>query len=148
VPAECFLALVSCLARRSVAQTIQVDTTPAHATNHFIPNQRLGAGLDRIPTEAIDKDLVQPNLDKALAAGWQTVTYRQNTELAVEAWHWNRRSPWKRSERRGILRRFVDSRRPDPRYGVNVSITYRCRWNMAATTLLEHSLRRWRGGPP
>jgi hypothetical protein len=33
---------------------------------------------------AIDKDLVQPNLDKALASGWQTVTYFQNTELAVE----------------------------------------------------------------
>jgi hypothetical protein len=34
--------------------------------------------------EAIDKDLVQPNLDKALASGWQTVTCFQNTELAVE----------------------------------------------------------------
>jgi hypothetical protein len=23
-----------------------------------------------------------------LSAGWQTVTYRQNTDLYVEAWHW------------------------------------------------------------
>jgi biopolymer transport protein ExbD len=33
----------------SGAQTIQVDITPAHATNHFAPNQTLGAGVDRIP---------------------------------------------------------------------------------------------------
>jgi hypothetical protein len=66
VLAECFLALAGCLARRSVAQTSQVDTTPAHVTNHFIPNQTLGAGVDRIPTEAIDKDRVQPNLTRHL----------------------------------------------------------------------------------
>src|ERR1700736_400954 len=94
VLAECSLALVSWMTQSAVAQTIRVDTTPAHATNHFIPNQTLGAGVDRIPTEAIDKDLVPPNLDKALASGWQTVTYRQNTELAVEAWHWNPQGTW------------------------------------------------------
>lgn len=76
------------------AQTVQVDITPAHATNHFVPNQALGAGVDRIPVEAIDKDLVPSVLDKVFAAGWQPVTYRQNTELAVEAWHWNPPGTW------------------------------------------------------
>jgi len=42
------------------AQNIQVDITPAHATNHFVPNQTLGAGVDRIAQEAIDKGLAQP----------------------------------------------------------------------------------------
>ncbi len=53
-----FAAAVAC-----AAQTIQVDITPAHATNHFVPNQALGAGVDRIAQDAIDKDLVQPALD-------------------------------------------------------------------------------------
>jgi len=73
---------------------IQVDTTPAHATNRFVPNQTLGAGIDRIPVEAIDKGLVPGTLDQVFASGWQPVTYRQNTELAVEAWHWNPKGTW------------------------------------------------------
>lgn len=76
----------------AAGQTITVDVT--HPTNSFVPNQTLGAGVDRIAVEAIDKDLLQPTLDKTLASGWQPVTYRQNTELAIEAWHWNPQGTW------------------------------------------------------
>ena len=79
------------------AQTLHIDTT--HPTNHFVPRETLGAGLDRIPVEAIDKGLAPPLLDAALSSGWQPVTYRQNTELAVEAWHWNPLGNW--SDNRG-----------------------------------------------
>lgn len=76
------------------AQTIQVDITPVHATNRFAPVQALGAGIDRIPREAIDKELNEATLKQVFSAGWQPVTYRQNTELAVEAWHWNPEGAW------------------------------------------------------
>jgi len=76
----------------SLAQTVVVDMS--HPTNHFVPRETLGAGVDRIAAEAIDKDLVQPVLEQTLASGWQPVTYRQNTELAVEAWHWNPQGTW------------------------------------------------------
>lgn len=82
-------ALFSCSV---AAQTVTVDTT--HATNHFVPSQTLGAGVDRIPVEAIDKDLVPDVVKKVLTAGWQPVTYRQNTELTMEAWHWNPEGSW------------------------------------------------------
>src|SRR5580704_12157189 len=78
----------------AAAQTIQVDIAPGHATNHFVPNQTLGAGIDRIPVAAIDKDLEPASLEKVFEAGWQPVSYRQNTELAVEAWHWNPSGTW------------------------------------------------------
>jgi hypothetical protein len=78
----------------AAAQTIQVDIAPGHATNHFVPNQTLGAGVDRIPVAAIDKDLEPASLEKVFEAGWQPVSYRQNTELAVEAWHWNPSGTW------------------------------------------------------
>jgi len=91
-------AVLACLAGcfafafPAASQTITVDTS--HPTNHFIPKETLGAGVDRIGVEAIDKDLLQPTLEKTLASGWQPVTYRQNTELAIEAWHWNPQGTW------------------------------------------------------
>ena len=87
-----FVAAYFVFAFPAAGQTITVDIS--RPTNHFVPNQTLGAGVDRIAAEAIDKDLVQPTLDKTLASGWQPVTYRQNTELAIEAWHWNPRGTW------------------------------------------------------
>ncbi len=92
-----FIAVLSCslyasLVLNASGQTISVDTS--RPTNHFVPNQALGAGVDRIAADAIDKDLQQPNLEKAQESGWQPVTYRQNTELAVEAWHWNPQGTW------------------------------------------------------
>ena len=80
------------LAFSAAGQTIAVDVS--HPTNHFVPKETLGAGVDRIAVEAIDKDLQPPTLETTLASGWQPVTYRQNTELAVEAWHWNPQGTW------------------------------------------------------
>ena len=104
------------------AQTIQVDIT--HPTNHFIPNQTLGAGVDRISAEAIDKDLTPTVLDKVFTAGWQPVTYRQNTELAVEAWHWNPNGTWSDPSGKGY---FVGSATPgEPlRYSYGYSLPHR-----------------------
>ena len=78
----CCLAVVT-----STAQVVKVDITPDHATNHFVPKKTLGAGIDRIQTVAIDKLMNKATLDRVFTAGWQPVTYRQNTELAIEAWH-------------------------------------------------------------
>ena len=76
------------------AQTIHVDTTPAHATNSFAPDRTLGAGIDRLPYGAADKLYVEPTIKQVLSAGWGPVTYRQNTELQGEAWHWNPQGSW------------------------------------------------------
>src|SRR5271154_5238399 len=106
------------------AQTIQVDITPAHATSHFAPNQALGAGVDRIAQEAIDKDLVQPALDRALSSGWQPVSFRQNTELAVEAWHWNPQGTWSDVSGKGY---FTGSANPTEflRYSYGYALPHR-----------------------
>ena len=92
--AAVLLCVAGCFALESFAagQTITVDIS--HPTNHFVPKETLGAGVDRIAVEAIDKALRQPTLEKTLASGWHPVTYRQNTELAVEAWHWNPQGTW------------------------------------------------------
>jgi hypothetical protein len=101
-----FLALVAIFSCFAAAQTITVDVS--HSTNHFVPSETLGAGVDRIPAEAIDKDLLPASLQATLASGWQTVSYRQNTELAVEAWHWNPKGSW--SDPKAILEAMLGAR--------------------------------------
>jgi hypothetical protein len=76
------------------AQSIHVDATPSHSTNTIKPTEALGAGIDRLPYGAADKLFVDDTIKQILSAGWQTVTYRQNTELHVEAWHWNPQGTW------------------------------------------------------
>jgi hypothetical protein len=85
------------------AQTIRVDIKPEHATNTFRPTEALGAGVDRIPLAATDKVFAEPVLKQILSAGWQTVTYRQNTELYVEAWHWNPKGKWSEAGEKGYF---------------------------------------------
>jgi hypothetical protein len=85
------------------AQIITVDMTPGSATNHFSPDATLGAGVDRISTQAIDKAFTRDNLAKLAPSGWRSITYRQNTELAVEAWHWNPAGSWSDKAGRGYF---------------------------------------------
>ncbi len=82
------------LASAAPAQTIRVDVVRDHAVQSFVPTAALGAGIDRISTAATDKLFDRTVLERVLEAGWQTVSYRQNTELHVEAWHWNPAGTW------------------------------------------------------
>jgi F5/8 type C domain len=100
-----------------LAQTIAVDATPSHAVNSFSPIRALGAGVDRLRAgegapamdrSSITKEEVEGNTDKLLSgpilkailsAGWQPVTYRQNTELQIEAWHWNPQGVWSNAQK-------------------------------------------------
>ena len=92
--ASLFLSMTCAGAPLAVAQSIRVDATPAHSTNTIRPTEALGAGIDRLAYGAADKLYVEPTISQVLSAGWQTVTYRQNTELHMEAWHWNPSGTW------------------------------------------------------
>jgi hypothetical protein len=85
------------------AQTLRIDATPDHAVNSFRPTEALGAGIDRIPRAATDKLFTEPVLKQVLSAGWQTVSYRLNTELHVEAWHWNPQGTWSEAGDKGYF---------------------------------------------
>ncbi len=91
-----------CLAGAVSAQSIVVDTAPSHIVNSFSPFRALGGSIDRLRggntreenEKHTERLLTNPVLGELLGAGWQTVTYRQNTELMIEAWHWNARGVW------------------------------------------------------
>ncbi len=84
------------------SQSVVVDAAPSHVINSFSPFRALGGAIDRLRGGATKDEnekhterlLTDPVLKELLGAGWQTVTYRQNTELMIEAWHWNARGTW------------------------------------------------------
>jgi Glycosyl hydrolases family 39 len=84
-------------------QTIRVDAAPEHSTNSIVPSRALGAGIDRLPYGAADKLFVEPMVKEVLSAGWGSVSYRQNTELHMEAWHWNPVGTWSDPAGRGYF---------------------------------------------
>jgi hypothetical protein len=86
------LSATSLPAQTAPLQTVVVDAD--HVVNRVDPRTSLGAGVDRIPVSAIDHDLTPEALKPVFAAGWQPVTYRQNTDLEAEAWHWNPAGTW------------------------------------------------------
>jgi F5/8 type C domain len=75
------------------AQTVTVDTNPARARS-FDPDQALGTSIDILPANLTDTVYSEPVLKESLSAGWGPITYRQNTELTIAAWHWNPNGTW------------------------------------------------------
>ena len=94
-----FAAIISFSTHQAIAQKVIVDADPAHIANTYSPVHALGAAIDRLRTGTPDHLLKDPLLKEILNAGWQTVTYRQNTELMVEAWHWNPAGKWSNSDK-------------------------------------------------
>jgi len=88
--------LLICLAfltSGTTAQTVRVDTTTAHAWK-FDPDKALGSSMDILPASQVDRVYSEPILKESLSAGWGPITYRQNTELTIAAWHWNPNGIW------------------------------------------------------
>jgi F5/8 type C domain len=74
------------------AQQIVVDTS--HVQNTFSPLYALGTTVDRVPSNATDMFFRPDQIQQILSAGWGVVSYRQNTDLFVQAWHWNPKGKW------------------------------------------------------
>jgi F5/8 type C domain len=94
---------VAAIAGDARAQTIRVDATPGHAVNTFRPPYALGTTVDRVPSNATDVFFAPDQLKQTLEAGWGVISYRQNTELFVQAWHWNPKGTWSDSEGKGYF---------------------------------------------
>jgi F5/8 type C domain len=93
--AALFSTVLGCaMAAAAAAQTLVVDAAPGHAANSFSPVRAMGAAVDRLNLGVAEKELTGPMLQVILDSGWQSITYRQNTELHSEAWHWNPEGAW------------------------------------------------------
>jgi len=87
-----FFALIA-FAVPVAAQTVHVDVTASHALA-FDPDKAMGTSIDILPAKDFEKDYSEPIIKEGLSAGWGPITYRQNTELTYNAWHWNPNGTW------------------------------------------------------
>src|SRR5438874_6122243 len=74
--------------------TVRVDTTPGHAINAFDPDVALGSSIDVLSHTGIDRVYSPHILQESLSAGWGPITYRNNSELRMAAWHWTENGTW------------------------------------------------------
>jgi F5/8 type C domain len=89
------------LALSGFAQQVTVDITPGHSTNSFSPLRALGAGIDRDPLNSVHILYDPAHVETMRTAGWGPISYRLNTELSIQAWHWNPNGTWSDSSGRG-----------------------------------------------
>ena len=60
----------------------------------FDPDQALGSSMDILSHDTVEKIYTESMVKQCLSAGWGPITYRQNTELSIAAWHWNPNGAW------------------------------------------------------
>jgi hypothetical protein len=73
---------------------VRVDASPAHVLHTLVPDRDVGTSIDALPEGALDVVYSEPVLRQSLSAGWGPLSYRQNTELRIAAWHWNPGGTW------------------------------------------------------
>jgi F5/8 type C domain len=73
---------------------VHVDAAPGHAINSFDPDSALGSSIDVLSRTGIDKVYTPHIIQESLSAGWGPITYRNNTELRMAAWHWTENGTW------------------------------------------------------
>ena len=84
----------ACVLAQSEIATLRVDMTPSHVINSFDPDSALGSSIDVLSHNGIDKVYSPHVVQEALSAGWGPITYRNNTELRIAAWHWTENGTW------------------------------------------------------
>jgi hypothetical protein len=62
--------------------------------NSFDPDAALGSSIDVLSRRDIDLVYSPHIIQESLSAGWGPITYRNNTELRMAAWHWNAEGTW------------------------------------------------------
>src|SRR5215471_7839562 len=76
------------------AQTATVGVDISRPINSFDPDSALGSSIDVLSKTGIDKVYTPHIVQEALSAAWGPITYRNNSELRMTAWHWTENGTW------------------------------------------------------
>jgi hypothetical protein len=92
------------------AQTLRVDISASKGIQ-FDPDRAMGTSMDILSAKELDAVYSEPIMKAGLSAGWGPISYRQNTELTYDAWHWNPNGTWSDPQHKSGY--FVGSAEPN-----------------------------------
>ncbi len=125
--------------------TIHVDTT--HVINSFDPDHALGSSLDVLSRRDIDKVFTPHIVQESLSAGWGPITYRNNTELRMAAWHWTENGAWSdAANKSGYFTGSPDLKEP-LRYILSYSLPHRGFSTSGDRPVQAPNLSYWKSNP-
>ena len=129
------------------AQTVRVDATPGHAINAFDPDSALGSSIDVLSRTDINKVYTPHIIQEALSAGWGPITYRNNTELRMAAWHWTENGTWSdAAHRSGYFTGSTDLKEPI-RYILAYALPHRGFATSGDRPIQGPNLTYWKSNP-
>jgi F5/8 type C domain len=140
--------LLTALATAAFGQaTVRVDATPGHAINTFDPDSALGSSIDVLSRTDINKVYTPHIIQEALSAGWGPITYRNNTELRMAAWHWTENGSWSdAAHRSGYFTGSSDLKEP-VRYILAYALPHRGFATSGDRPLQGPNLTYWKSNP-
>ena len=127
--------------------TIRVDATPGHAINSFDPDSALGSSLDVLSRAGIDKVFTPHIIQESLSAGWGTISYRNNSELRMAAWHWTENGTWSDpAHKSGYFTGSTDLKEPT-RYILSYGLPHRGFSTSGDSAVPAPNLSYWKSNP-
>ncbi|MCU1298432.1 MAG: carbohydrate binding protein [Acidobacteriaceae bacterium] len=134
-------------ASSSQIATVRVDTTPAHVINSFDPDSALGSSMDVLSHTGIDQVYSPHIVQEALSAGWGPITYRNNSELRMAAWHWTENGAWSdAANKSGYFTGSAELKEP-LRYILSYALPHRGFSTSGDTPLQGPNLTYWKSNP-
>ncbi len=127
--------------------TVHVDATPGHAINSFDPDSALGSSIDVLSHADIDKVYTPHIIQESLSAGWGPITYRNNSELRMAAWHWTENGTWSdAAHKSGYFTGSTELKEP-VRYILSYALPHRGFSTSGDRPLQGPNLSYWKSNP-
>jgi hypothetical protein len=127
--------------------TVHVDATPGHAINSFDPDRALGSSIDVLSHTGIDKVYSPHIIQESLSAGWGPISYRNNSELRMAAWHWTENGTWSDAARKsGYFTGSAELRQPQ-RYILSYALPHRGFSTSGDRPIQGPTLTYWKSNP-
>jgi hypothetical protein len=127
--------------------TVHVDVTPGHAINSFDPDGALGSSIDVLSRAGIDTVFTPHIIQESLSAGWGPISYRNNSELRMAAWHWTENGTWSdAAHKSGYFTGSTELKEPI-RYVLSYSLPHRGFSTSGDRPIMGPHLSYWKSNP-